>query len=75
MLKFEPPKPTKSGDDAVKIWNELKLTWGEYKTVKLENNQKKMREYATKIKSLQDDLGITQAEFAELHIEKITIKK
>jgi len=71
MLKFHPPKPTKSGDNAVKIWNELKETWGYYKTARLESNLEKMREYAKRIRYLQEDFGITKAEFPELRTEEI----
>lgn len=66
MLKFEYPRPTKSGEKISKIWQELLSTWGDYKTARLESNMSKMRECATKIKILQDDLGITKADFPEL---------
>ena len=73
MLKFHSPKPTKSGESVVKIWNELKDVWGSYKRAKLEDDLQKMKEYAKTIRTLQDDLGITQAEFPELRQEKIKI--
>jgi hypothetical protein len=66
MLKFEYPRPTKSGEKISKIWNELLSIWGNYKTARLENDIPKMRECATKIRILQDDLGITKADFPEL---------
>lgn len=71
MLKFDEPIPTKSGDDVVKIWNELQDCWAVYKKAKLESDLPTMREYARKIRALQDDLGITQAEFPELGTEQI----
>lgn len=75
MPKFYPPKPTKSGDSAIKIWNELKETWGYYKTARLESNLEKMREYAMKIRDLQEDFGITKAGFPELNLQKIKTRK
>ena len=74
MLKFHSPKPTKSGDNAVKVWNELKETWGFYKTARLESNLEKMREYAKRIRDLQEDFGITKAEFPELKKFKVKIQ-
>lgn len=67
MLKFDYPRPTKSGEKISKIWNDLLSTWEEFKTARLENNILKMRECATKIRVLQDDLGITKADFPELN--------
>ena len=66
MLKFHNPKPTKSGESVIKIWNELKENWRIYKRARLEDEFTKMREVASKIRELQDDLGIKQAEFPEL---------
>lgn len=73
MLKFEYPRPTKSGEKISKIWNELLSTWGEFKTARLENNALKMRECATKIRVLQDDLGITKADFPELNEIEVSL--
>jgi len=71
MLKFDEPIPTKSGDDVVKIWSELQECWATYKKARLESDLPTMRQYANKIRDLQDDLGITQAEFPELRTEQI----
>ena len=72
MLKFDEPIPTKSGEDVIKIWNELQECWATYKKARLESNLPPMREYANKIRALQDDMGITLAEFPELKTEQIT---
>jgi len=73
MLKFDDPIPTKSGELVVKIWKELQESWAIYKKARVDSDLKTMREYAIKIRALQDDLGITQAEFPELKIEQKTI--
>lgn len=72
MLKFDDPIPTKSGERVVKIWKELQECWAVYKKSRVDSDLKTMREYATKIRALQDDLGITRAEFSELKTEEIT---
>jgi len=40
----------------------------------LQSDLPKMREYAMKIRDLQEDFGITQAEFPELTKFKVKIK-
>lgn len=74
MFKFEQPRPTKSGKKSVEIWKELKRTWRKYKMAQLQSDLPKMREYAMKIRDLQEDFGITQAEFPELTKFKVKIK-
>ncbi len=73
MLKFQNPKPTKSGESVVKIWGELKENWRLYKRAQLEDDFVNMKQYASKIRDLQDDLGITKAEFPQFKEEKISI--
>ena len=72
MLKFDEPIPTKSGERVVTIWKELQECWATYKKARLDSDLSTMKEYANKIRTLQDDLGITQAEFPELKTEQIT---
>lgn len=72
MLKFDEPIPTKSGKRVVKIWKELQECWAAYKKARTDSDLLTMREYANMIRLLQDDLGITQAEFPELNAERIT---
>lgn len=71
MLKFDEPMPTKSGERVIKIWNDLQECWAIYKKARLDSDLAKMKEYASKIQTLQDDLGITQAKFPELKVEQI----
>lgn len=71
MLKFDEPIPTKSGERVIRIWNELQECWDKYKKAKLDTDLVTMREHASRIQALQDDLGITKAEFPELTAEQI----
>ncbi len=65
MLKFQSPKPAKSEESVIKIWNELKENWVLYKRAKLEGDFIMMKEITVKIKNMQEDLGIKQASFPE----------
>ncbi|MEM2760955.1 MAG: hypothetical protein QXU32_13100 [Nitrososphaerales archaeon] len=49
-------------------WGALKKAWKAYKIAKAHNDRSKMKEYATRIRTLQSDLGIRQAEFPELDL-------
>ena len=71
MVNFHNPRPTKSGESIIKIWNDLKENWRLYKRAKLEDDFQGMRQYGLKIRELQDDMGIKQAEFPELQEAKI----
>lgn len=71
MLKFDEPIPTKSGEKILTVWRELQECWAIYKRARLDSDLPRMREFANKIRLLQDDLGITQAEFPELKTEEI----
>lgn len=71
MLKFDEPIPTKSGQRVVKIWKELQECWTVYKKARLDSDLNKMKEYAQKIQTLQDDLGITRAKFPEIETRQI----
>lgn len=71
MLKFDEPVRTKSGDSVVKIWRELQECWASYKKARVDSDLPTMREYANKIRTLQDDLGITKADFPELKNEQL----
>ena len=66
-LKWTYPKPTKSGRDVIEIWNDLKHAWSSYKIYRLYNDKINMVIKAKLIRKLQDDLGITQEKFTELH--------
>lgn len=47
-------------------WGALKKSWKAYKIAKVQNDKPQMKEYATRIRRLQNDLGVRQAEFPEL---------
>ena len=47
-------------------WGALKKSWKAYKIAKVQNDKSKMKEYATRIRTLQKDLGVRLAEFPEL---------
>ncbi|HVX02099.1 MAG TPA: hypothetical protein VHA09_03010 [Nitrososphaera sp.] len=49
-------------------WGALKKAWRGYKIAKVQGDNGKMKEYATKIRTLQGELGIAQASFPELGI-------
>lgn len=46
----------------------LKKAWQGYKIAKVQSDHTKMVEYAKKIRTLQNDLGVNQAEFPELNL-------
>lgn len=69
MLKFDNPVTAKSGERVTKIWQDLQDCWSAYKKARTGSDLNSMKEYASKIRILQDDLGITKAEFPELKIE------
>lgn len=64
---------TKSGEHVAKTWQELQECWAIYKKARIDSDLGTMREYASKIQALQDDLGITKAEFTELRTEQINL--
>jgi hypothetical protein len=47
-------------------WGALKKAWKGYRIAKVQNDRAKMEEYAKKIRTLQDELGVKQADFPEL---------
>lgn len=49
-------------------WAALKKSWKAYKIAKVKNETENMREYATRIRSLQNELGVPQAKFPELNL-------
>ncbi|MDP6641332.1 MAG: hypothetical protein QF381_02730 [Nitrososphaerales archaeon] len=44
-------------------WGALKKNWKAYKIAKVQNDNAKMKEYATRIQTLQKELGLKQAQF------------
>ena len=49
-------------------WGALKKAWKAYKIAKVQNDKPNMKEYATRIRTLQKELGVTQASFPDLGI-------
>jgi len=66
MIRFDKPAQTKSGLDIDKVWIELQKCCAEYKKAKLDHDRETMRHHAPRIRQLQSDIGLTQAQFPEL---------
>jgi len=50
------------------IWGALRKAWKGYKIAKVQHDTGRMKEYATKIKTLQNQLGVPQASFPDLGV-------
>jgi hypothetical protein len=50
-------------------WGALKKSWRGYRIAKAQGDRAKMEEYAKKIRTLQEELGIKQAAFPELGLQ------
>ncbi|MBI3859079.1 MAG: hypothetical protein HY296_02400 [Thaumarchaeota archaeon] len=48
------------------IWGALRKAWKGYRIAKVQNDNVRMREYATRIRTLQTQLGVPQASFPNL---------
>jgi division protein CdvB (Snf7/Vps24/ESCRT-III family) len=44
-------------------WGALKKAWKAYKIAKVQKDETKMKEYATRIQTLQKELGLKPAQF------------
>ncbi|MCL4343924.1 MAG: hypothetical protein QXY52_01405 [Conexivisphaerales archaeon] len=49
-------------------WGALKKAWKAYKIAKVQNDKAKMLEYAKRIRTLQEELGLPKASFPELNL-------
>ena len=74
MIKFDKPIQTKSGMDIADVWTELQECWIAYKKAKFDHDFENTRKCALRIRKLQNDIGLKQAEFPEL-IESFTVNK
>jgi hypothetical protein len=45
------------------IWGALRKAWKGYRIAKVQHDNPRMKEYATRIRTLQGQLGVPQAEF------------
>lgn len=50
-------------------WGALKKAWKAYKIAKVQKDVEKMKLYAERIRTLQKELGVKQAEFPDLGIK------
>ena len=50
-------------------WGALRKAWKGYRIAKVQGDNAKMREYATKIRKIQGELGISVASFPHLGIQ------
>ena len=49
-------------------WGALRKAWKGYRIAKVHGDNVKMREYATKIRKIQTELGVSVASFPQLDI-------
>ncbi|MDR3782714.1 MAG: hypothetical protein P4K92_05365 [Candidatus Nitrosotalea sp.] len=68
MYQFVQPQSKNPNYTAGQTWGALKKAWRGYKIAKVQSDNTRMSEYAKKIRTLQNDLGIKQAEFPELNL-------
>jgi len=45
------------------VWGALRKAWKSYRIAKVQGDNARMREYATRIRTLQGQLGVPQASF------------
>jgi hypothetical protein len=50
------------------IWGALRKAWKGYRIAKVQNDNPRMKEYATRIRTLQGQLGVPQASFPNLEM-------
>jgi hypothetical protein len=62
------PKPTAGASKHTtgQTWAALKKCWHAYRIAKVRNEREKMLEYAKRIRSLEQELGVAQASFPDL---------
>jgi hypothetical protein len=49
-------------------WGALRKAWKAYRIAKVQNSNTDMVKYATRIRSLQAELGVSQASFPDLNL-------
>jgi hypothetical protein len=60
------PRPTMAQYQTGQIWGALRKAWKGYRIAKVQHDNTRMREYATRIKTLQGQLGVPLATFPDL---------
>ncbi len=68
MFQFIQPQSEKPNYTVGQTWGALKKAWRGYKIAKVQSDSTKLVEYAKKIRTLQHDLGVKQAEFPDLNL-------
>lgn len=68
MYQFVQQQTDKPNYTVGQTWGALKKAWRGYKIAKVQSDSPKMTEYAKKIRTLQHDLGVKQAEFPDLNL-------
>ena len=48
------------------VWGALRKAWKGYRIAKVQGDNARMKEYATRIKTLQGQLGVPQASFPNI---------
>jgi len=48
------------------VWGALRKAWKGYRIAKVQGDNARMREYATRIRTLQGQLGVPQASFPNI---------
>jgi len=51
------------------IWGALRKAWKGYRIAKVQNDTERMKEYATRIRTLQGQLGVPLATFPNVGID------
>jgi len=60
---------TRSNFTIGQSWGALRKAWKGYRIAKVQGDNGKMREYATKIRKIQGELGISVASFPNVGIQ------
>jgi len=63
-----PAEQIENGFSAGQSWGALRKAWKGYRIAKVQSDNVKMTEYATKIRKIQGELGISLATFPNLGI-------
>ncbi|MFP3133209.1 MAG: hypothetical protein RXO71_02255 [Nitrososphaeria archaeon] len=50
-------------------WGALKKAWKAYKIAKVQGDKQKMLEYANRIRTLQEELGLQKSKFPDLGLQ------
>ena len=71
IMSLHPEAPTQQVENSFSIgqsWGALRKAWKGYRIAKVQGDNTKMTEYATKIRKIQGELGVSVASFPNLGI-------